>query len=335
MTFLSVCFPAKNEMAMLPDCVAMWAPVVDEICVLDTGSTDGTLDYRHPKVRIERSKRFNADTAPEDFDYGAARNEALDMARGEWTANVDPDCRLTPDEVQRVAVGLATTTEQDVVVMQLQTGDERVCQPFFFRTARGYRYINPVHESLQMRGASALYVPHIIVQHIRAYDDNPEQWRHRAKRYIAILCKALLAKPDDANLLALLAQEYYNINAIGQCGVVCESVVKGKGMATLHPAVQVQVRLLYANALSCINKPDQAREQAQAVLDTEPRNAAAMCALGVLSMRAQDAAAAEQWFQKAMQEQEPSGPYMRDFKYYRTTFPAARLEELRQIRRVA
>ena len=334
MSFLSVCFPVKNEMAMLPDSVAMWAPIADEICVLDTGSTDGTLDYRHPKVRIERSKLFNAETAPEDFDYGAARNEALDMARGEWTATGDPDYRLTADEIQRIGTGLKTT-ERDAVIMQVQTNDETVCQPLFFRTARRYRYINPVHESLQMAGASALYVPHIVVQHIRTYSGNPEQWRARVKRYIAILCKALLKTPDNAYLLVLLAQEYYNLDTVGKCGIVCETVVKGKNFGSLHPAVQAQTRLLYANALSCIGKPELAREQALAVLQLDADNPAAMCALGVLSMRAKNIDDAEDWFGRATRAPLPVGPYMRELAYYRTTFPTAQLEELRRIRRVA
>ena len=41
---LSAAMIVKNEADMLPECLQMLAQWVDEICVVDTGSTDDTMD---------------------------------------------------------------------------------------------------------------------------------------------------------------------------------------------------------------------------------------------------------------------------------------------------
>ncbi|HLG73298.1 MAG TPA: glycosyltransferase [Chloroflexota bacterium] len=77
----------KNEEANLPRCLGSLQHVVDEIVLVDTGSTDRT---------IEIAESFGAKVFHFEWcdDFSAARNESLRHASGEWIIWVDGDDEL-------------------------------------------------------------------------------------------------------------------------------------------------------------------------------------------------------------------------------------------------
>jgi tetratricopeptide (TPR) repeat protein len=81
---VSLCMIVKDEEAMLPRCLASVAEHVDELIVVDTGSTDGT-------VAIAES--FGARVLHHEWtgDFSAARNVSLDAATGDWLLYLDAD----------------------------------------------------------------------------------------------------------------------------------------------------------------------------------------------------------------------------------------------------
>ena len=89
---VSLCMIVKNEEANLPACLRSVADLVDEIILVDTGSTD-------------RTKEIAASFAAKIYDFpwidhfSAARNESLRHATSEWIFWMDADDRL--DEANR------------------------------------------------------------------------------------------------------------------------------------------------------------------------------------------------------------------------------------------
>ena len=79
----------KDESARLPGCLASVAGAVDEIVVVDTGSSDGTPD-------LARSRGCRVVAWPWRDDFAAARNESLRHATGDWVLVLDADERLSP-----------------------------------------------------------------------------------------------------------------------------------------------------------------------------------------------------------------------------------------------
>src|SRR4029450_5445578 len=77
----------KNEEANLPDCLRSVADLVDEIIIVDTGSTDRTKEV---------AKQFGAQVF--DFpwidNFAAARNESLSHATCPWILWLDADDRI-------------------------------------------------------------------------------------------------------------------------------------------------------------------------------------------------------------------------------------------------
>ncbi len=84
---LSACLVVRNEERHLERCLASVRPFADEIVVVDTGSTDRTIE-------IARSFRAKVLTQAWDDDFSAARNAALEAASGDWALVIDADEEL-------------------------------------------------------------------------------------------------------------------------------------------------------------------------------------------------------------------------------------------------
>jgi len=89
MPTLSVILITRNEEANLADCLASLEGIAQQIVVVDTNSSDRTLDI---------AKSYGAVIAqPQDWPgFGPQKNRALDLATDEWVLSLDADERLTP-----------------------------------------------------------------------------------------------------------------------------------------------------------------------------------------------------------------------------------------------
>lgn len=93
---LSVTVITKNEAACIRTCLesVAWA---DEIIVIDSGSTDGTVD-----ICREYTDKVELTDWP---GFGPQKNRVLDMATREWVLSLDADELVTPElraEIQAV-----------------------------------------------------------------------------------------------------------------------------------------------------------------------------------------------------------------------------------------
>ena len=90
-----------NEEKNLPDCLAALAGWVQELFVVDSGSTDRT---------VEIARQAGATVFEHPFEhYGAQRNWAMDNLpiRAPWTLHVDADERITPELRSSITAALA------------------------------------------------------------------------------------------------------------------------------------------------------------------------------------------------------------------------------------
>ncbi len=89
MPTLSLSMIVKNEAAHLPRCLASVRDLVDEMVVVDTGSTDET-------VRIAESFGARVGHVPWTGDFSAARNASLKLCTGDWILVLDADEAVDP-----------------------------------------------------------------------------------------------------------------------------------------------------------------------------------------------------------------------------------------------
>jgi len=93
-----------NEERNLPDCLASLAGLVREIFVVDSGSTDGTLEI---------ARAAGATVLQHPFEhYGAQRNWAIEhlAITAPWTLHIDADERITPELREAITAVLARDT---------------------------------------------------------------------------------------------------------------------------------------------------------------------------------------------------------------------------------
>ncbi|MCI0702677.1 MAG: glycosyltransferase [Planctomycetia bacterium] len=92
---VSLCMIVRNEEHHLPDCLSSARDLVDEMVVVDTGSTD-------------RTKEIAAGFSAKVFDFpwvdsfSAARNESIRHATGDWVFWLDADDRLGHDDREKL-----------------------------------------------------------------------------------------------------------------------------------------------------------------------------------------------------------------------------------------
>ena len=92
---LSVCMIVKNEERFLGQCLASVKDIADELIVIDTGSTDRTVEIaREHGAQVGHFEWCN--------DFAAARNASIAPATGDWILFLDADEELSPAEKQNL-----------------------------------------------------------------------------------------------------------------------------------------------------------------------------------------------------------------------------------------
>ncbi len=93
---LSLCMIVRNEENSLPQCLKSVKPIVDEIIIVDTGSTDSTKEI----AQIFGANLFEYEW---DDDFAGARNFSLSRANGKWILILDADEALAWQDYRFIA----------------------------------------------------------------------------------------------------------------------------------------------------------------------------------------------------------------------------------------
>jgi glycosyltransferase involved in cell wall biosynthesis len=148
---VSLCMIVKDEEAMLPRCLAAIAEHVDELIVVDTGSSDRT---------VEIAESFGARVLHHEWDgdFAAARNVSLDAATSDWLMYLDADEVLVEGDGPRLRELLGRTWREGFWltetnhVGELEDGAAVAHNALrLFRNRPEYRFEGRVHEQFAHR----------------------------------------------------------------------------------------------------------------------------------------------------------------------------------------
>lgn len=148
--FVSLCMIARNEERYLARALESARPLADELIVVDTGSTDRTVEI----ARSHGARVFHFEWIG---DFAAARNASLRPAAGEWVVVLDADEYFAPGHAERLRRMLeeAPATVSAFQVYQTNLADEEGSRIIdksttirAFRNRAHHRYQYPIHEQI-------------------------------------------------------------------------------------------------------------------------------------------------------------------------------------------
>lgn len=207
---LSQCMIVKNEERNIRQALSWGKGLVREQIVVDTGSTDNT-------VQIAQELGASVYHFPWCDDFSAAKNFAIEKATGNWIAFLDADEFFPPEELKKLRKILQKAHENKkeiirtsmVHVFDREREDiqEVSVQERIFRNRKDLRYRNRIHEELGHVDGSPVNV-------LEAQEDlsilhtgysREVDLREKGERNIRLLQRELQEDPENPLTLMYLA----------------------------------------------------------------------------------------------------------------------------------
>ncbi len=241
---LSLSMIVKNEEQHIAKCLMSVKPVVDEIIVVDTGSTDRTKEI----ALVFGAKVYDFEWAE---DFSAARNYALEKASGQWILSLDADEVISPsdyaslsalikkDHSRPTAYSFITRNYSNEIVSQGWTPNdgrypnEEAAAGWFpsekvrlFFNDKRIRFENPVHEFVEgsvQRAGMAIKPCSIPVHHYGRL--NIEKVAAKGEAYYILGKKKLVEKGNDLKALFELGVQAGELKKYKEAAELFQKVV--------------------------------------------------------------------------------------------------------------
>ena len=158
---LSQCMIVKNEEKNIRRALSWGKGIVCEQIVVDTGSTDRTVEIAEEMgAKVYHFQWCN--------DFSAAKNYAIEQASGNWIAFLDADEYFDEESASKLLKTIATAEEMTsagTMIHVVRTGLANINQAGkvgvivihdrIFRNMSSLRYVNKIHERISLfRGGS-------------------------------------------------------------------------------------------------------------------------------------------------------------------------------------
>jgi len=126
---LSLSMIVRDEAAQIEDCLRSVQGFVDEMVVVDTGSTDNT-------VALAQALGARVEEIDWPGDFAPARNQALQWVSGDWVLVLDADERLRPEAMAPLRALMA---QPDVLLINLLRHERGAVQSPYSNVSRLFR----------------------------------------------------------------------------------------------------------------------------------------------------------------------------------------------------
>lgn len=236
----------KNEAGNLGDCLESVKDQVDEIVIVDTGSTDNTLE-------IAGRYTDKIYTYPWQGDFSAARNYAIARSGGQWILYLDADERLfcEPGQLKKTVI---KDDQIEAYLLPLDypinesTGEyNRFLVLRLFKNTKDYYFAGRIHEQVIIHKNEAVgFTQDIIIKHQAV---SPKERNRKRGRNLTALKEACAAEPQNFFLQYYLGIEWLGLGKPAQALPFLESAYRNLTDNHLHfrmPALRYLLTCLNA-----------------------------------------------------------------------------------------
>lgn len=230
---LSVCHIVKNEEANLARSLASLPKCLDDLVIVDTGSSDGTRDV----ARRYGARLFDAVWTD---DFSAPRNAAIEQAIGDWILFLDADESFEPgledfsgilheiEEKEGDALLFRRRNVEDSEHPEKGSTDWSVRA---FRRSENLRYTGAVHEQITRLDGEPLDVhyadPQYTLMHTGYAGALGEE---KARRNLRILQAEIARRGPQPSDDTYLMDCYYGVHDYGKAMQCAERVVEDQDL---------------------------------------------------------------------------------------------------------
>ncbi|MBQ7918945.1 MAG: glycosyltransferase family 2 protein, partial [Lachnospiraceae bacterium] len=217
MISVSLCMIVKNEEAVLRRCLDSVADLMDEIIIVDTGSTDKTKAIAGEYTdKVYDFEWIN--------DFSAARNFAFSKANRDYIYSADADEVLDEENRRRFKV-LKENMLPEIEIVQMKYGNQlhfgtvynfdEEYRPKLFKRVREFQWIEPIHETI--RTSPVVYDSDIVITHmptsehgsrdLQAFHRQISSGKGLSRRLREMYARELFMVGEKEDLLA--AEDYF------------------------------------------------------------------------------------------------------------------------------
>ncbi|HOJ33315.1 MAG TPA: tetratricopeptide repeat protein [Candidatus Hydrogenedentes bacterium] len=309
---ISVAMIIKNEAHNLRECLENIRGLADEICIVDTGSTDDSLAIAR-EFKVKTSVFIWCD------DFSAARNESLRLCTKDWIFIFDADERIDPKDIQQIRALCSGprnvcywlpirnyTNTTSVSEFTACTPNDPHARGFLgwyptqrvrlFPNGLGARFEGKVHEliapSLERLGIKTRECP-VIVHHYPLLKPTEDHIKDKQELYLRLGHEKIKQDPTDAKAFAELGNQYAEVRDYEKAAAAYREALKR------NPSDPENLKNLGA-VLHLIGRNDEAKQALKLALEFDPTLADAYRNLGVVFAAEKEWQAALECFQEAM-----------------------------------
>jgi len=291
----------KNEEINLTRCLASIKGFVDEIIIVDTGSTDLTIKVAEDNGAVVIPFLWQD-------DFSAARNASLEAASGDWILFLDADEALEPESGQILRQVITGEEEGFFIKIINLIGSEGSIESSpdlvfrLFRNKPDYRFRGAIHEQivdviLEKNGQARFQIAEGIVLRHYGYLNQQILEKNKKVRNLTIIKKELDSKPDNHMLRYHYGIELYRADRFTEAAEELTKAANNTDPKTVYyPKLLRYIALAHYSA----QKYDWALEAITLGLQFFPDYADLYYYGGLIQLEQQNYAAAYQWFHQAL-----------------------------------
>lgn len=209
---LSVCMITKNEEKNISRCLESIKDIADEIIVVDTGSTDKTVEIANNYGAKVSFHKWNN-------DFSDARNESIKNATKDWILFLDADEELPKEEGLKLKELINNSNLEGFhcrlvnIIKNVNIGDSLVFR--IFKNNPKYKFKGKIHEQIipsiqKEKGKNTIGCSDIKILHY-GYDPNVSSLELNHERNIKLL-ESYKEKDKDSYYYYCLGNEYARVN---------------------------------------------------------------------------------------------------------------------------
>ena len=166
MITISLCMIVKNEEAVLARCLASYAPIADEIIIIDTGSTDKTKEIASIYTNYVYDYTWTG-------NFSDARNYSFSKATKDYIFCADAD-EVLDEENQKLFLLMKETLLPEIDIVQMYYGNQlshntiynydKEYRPKLYKRIRTFEWEGSIHEAVRLD--PIIYDSDITITHL-------------------------------------------------------------------------------------------------------------------------------------------------------------------------